>query len=166
MHDTIVQLIGAIAFIFLIWSHQKKKKIEILVLQIISAIIFSIHYYFLSATTAVLCNIINCFVFFLIYFYEKKNKNKLSLFVIMIPLLIVISLISWDGISSILPIIASIIVLIGFLLNNENDIRLIGIISSLCWLIYGIIYISYSTIIFNAVTIITTTIALIRNKKV
>ena len=84
----------------------------------------------------------------------------------MIPLLIIISLISWDGISSILPIIASIIVLIGFLLNNENDIRLIGIISSICWLIYGLIYISYSAIIFNAVTIITTTIALIKNKKI
>lgn len=165
MHDIIVQLIGAIAFLFLIWSYQKKKKVEILVLQIISAIIFSIHYYFLNAATAVFCNIINCIVFLLIYFYEKKNKNKLSLFVIMIPLLIIISLISWDGISSILPIIASIIVLIGFLLNNENDIRLIGIISSLCWLIYGLIYISYSAIIFNAVTIITTSLAIKKHKK-
>ena len=48
----------------------------------------------------------------------------------------------------------------------ENKIRFIGIISAVCWLIYAIIHVSYSAIIFEVLTVIATIAAYVKNKRV
>ena len=166
MNNIIIQLIGIVAYIFLIISYQRKNKKEILLFHIIAAIFFAIHFYLLNGITGSICNIIGAFMMLIIYFFEKKNyKNKSILFLILIPVLVLITVLTYDNIYSILPIIASLIVLIGFLLKDENKIRLIGMISDISWLIYGIIYLSYPAIVFETITIISIIIAIINNKK-
>ena len=165
MKEIIVQLIGALGFIFLMWSYYKKKKIQILFMQILSSIIFTIHYYLLSGITGAICSFINIIVMMLIYWFEKIKKRKIFVILILIPFFIAVSLISWENIFSIFPIFATILASISFLYNKETIIRLIGIINCICWIIYGCIYISYSGIIFNSITVVTTTIALIKNRK-
>ena len=165
MKEIIVQLIGALGFIFLMWSYYKKKKIQILFMQILSSIIFTIHYYMLSGITGAICSFINIIVMMLIYWFEKMKKRKIFLILILIPFFIAVSLISWENIFSIFPILATILASVSFLCNKETTIRIIGIINCICWIIYGFIYVSYSGIIFNSITVVTTTIALIKNRK-
>ena len=52
---------------------------------------------------------------------------------------------------------------ISFLMENEDYIRGIGLISAVCWLIYAIVYKSYISIVFEVVTLIGTGIAYIKN---
>lgn len=166
MYFLITQIIGAIAYILIAISFYKKEKKKILLLQILSYIGFTIHYYLLGGLTGTVCNIIGLAALILIYIFDLyfKNKKKLLVFII-IPILISISLLTYDNIYSIFPIIASIMSLISFLKDNTNLIRLIGILSASCWCIYAIIYKSYASIIFEVITITSTIIAYLKNKK-
>ena len=62
--------------------------------------------------------------------------------------------------------IALTVVIISFLFNNENKIRIMGIISELSWLIYAIAYKSYVSIIFNTITFINIIYSLYNSRKI
>ena len=66
---------------------------------------------------------------------------------------------------SIFPMIAATIVIVSFLMNNEDYIRGMGLISAVCWLIYAIAYKSYISIVFEVLTLIGTLIAFAKNTK-
>ena len=164
MNNLIIQLIGVIAYAILAFSYFKKKKKDILFIQIFSTIAFAIHYYLLGGMTATVCNLISLLIIIIIYFFEKHNgKNKKILVLSTIPLLVLIALFTYENIFSIFPIIASSIVLISFITSNEDVIRISGIISALCWIVYAIIYKSYAGIIFEAFSMFSTSIAFVKN---
>lgn len=167
MNNLITQLIGVIAYVLLAFSYFKKNKKDILFIQIFSTIAFAIHYYLLGGITAIVCNLISLLIIIIIYFFEKHNgKNKKVLILSTIPLLILISLFTYENIFSIFPIIASTIVLVSFIISNENTIRISGIISALCWMVYAIIYKSYAGIFFEAFSAVSTFIAFLKNFKI
>lgn len=164
MSFILIQLIGAIAYITIALSYYKKEKKSILLMQIIAYVFFSIHYYFLNGISGVICNWIGLFALIAIYIFDKyKLKNKLFISIFFIAALIVINILTFQNIYSIFPTIASVIVIISFVLDNEDFIRKIGIISAICWLIYAIVYKSYISIAFEVVTLIGVCIALIKN---
>ena len=166
MNNLITQLIGVIAYVLLAFSYFKKNKKDILFIQIFSTIAFAIHYYLLNGITATVCNMISLLIIISIYLFEKHNgKNKKALVIAIIPLLVLIPLFTYENIFSIFPIIASTIVLITFIISNENTVRIAGIISAICWIIYAIIYKSYAGIVFEAFSALTTFIAFIKNIK-
>lgn len=164
MKDLLIQMIGGIGYFLLALSFYKKEKKEILIMQVISYIFFTIHYYLLNAITGTMCNILGLISLVIIYYLSVKNKNKKTIVLIMIPILLIISLLTYQNIFSIFPIIAVIISLLSFINDNENIIRFIGIISAIGWLIYAIVYHSYVAIIFEIFIIISTVIAYIKNK--
>lgn len=165
MKFLLIQAVGAVAFALLSFSYFKKEKKDILVIQILATIAFSIHYYFLSGLTGTICNILSLISLIIIYLFEKHSgKNKKLLILCIIPLLILISLFTYENIFSIFPVIASTVVLISFLLSDENKIRISGIVSAVCWLIYAIKYKSYVAMIFEIFIIITTILAFFENR--
>ena len=164
MNNLITQLIGVIAYIILAFSYFKKNKKDILFIQIFSTIGFAMHYYLLGGITATVCNLISLLIIIIIYFFERHNgKNKKVLILSTIPLLILISLFTYENIFSIFPIVASSIVLVSFIISNENTIRISGIISALCWMVYAIIYKSYAGIFFETFSAVSTFIAFLKN---
>ena len=164
MKDLLIQMIGGIGYFLLALSFYKKEKKEILIMQVISYIFFTIHYYLLNAITGTMCNILGLISLVIIYYLSVKNKNKKTIVLIMIPILLIISLLTYQNIFSIFPIIAVIISLLSFINDNENIIRFIGIISAIGWLIYAIVYHSYVAIIFEIFIIISMVIAYLKNK--
>ena len=165
MKYIISQILGAIGYSLLAYSFFKKEKKQILYIQILAYIGFTTHYVLLDALTGTLCNIIGFIALILIYFFSNDEKKKKILVLILIPLLIIMSVLSYENIYSLFPIIACLITFNSFLSKDENKIRFIGIISASLWLIYAIVYVSYSAIVFEAITVISTIIAYIKNKK-
>lgn len=166
MSFIIVQIIGGIGYATLAASYYKKNKKEILFMQIIAYIMFTIHYYLLNGITGAICNFVGLFALIAIYLFEKykwKNKNLVSY--IFIILLLIINIASFQNVFSIFPLIASTIVIISFLMDNEDYIRAIGVISAVCWLIYAIVYKSYIAIVFEVITLVGTLIAFLKNTK-
>ena len=166
MKFILIQLIGAIGYGTIAYSYYKQNKKDILFIQIISYIFFTVHYYLLGGLTGAICNILGLFGFILIYLFDKyKFKSKKILTVCLIPLLIIISLATYENWFSFFPIFASVISIIAFLTNNENEIRRIGIVSAICWFIYALVYKSYIAIVFEIFLIISTIIAFAKNSK-
>ena len=162
----ITQFIGAIGYGTLALSYFKKNKKEILFMEIIAYIFFTIHYYLLNGITGAICNLIGLFALVSIYLFDKyKLKNKYLVSIFFVIILLIINIVNFQNIYSIFPMIASTIVIISFLSNDENKIRIVGVISAICWLIYAIVYKSYIAIIFEVITLINVFLALFRNIK-
>ena len=160
----LIQAIGAIGYTIIAISYFKKEKKQILFMQIISYIFFTIHYYLLDGVTGAICNIIGLFALITIYLFDKyKLKNKFWVSMIFVLVLLVINIISFQNFFSIFPMVASIIVILSFLENSENLIRGIGVVSAVCWLIYAIAYKSYISIAFEVITLGNVCGALLKN---
>lgn len=164
MKDIIIQAIGAVGYSLLALSYFKKVKKQILLMQIFAYIFFVIHYYLLNGITGAVCNSIGLFALISIYLFDKYNlKNKTITVGLFIILLLIANIITFQNIYSIFPLVASTIVLISFIDNNENNIRIVGIIAAICWLIYAIVYKSYVAIAFEVVTLIDICVAYINS---
>lgn len=96
---------------------------------------------------------------------KKKNKNENIILAIFIILYIVMGIITYNSIFSILPIIASIIYVIGIWNGNENIIRKTGLINMYLWLIYSISTFAVAGAIQNIILIISTHIAIRNNRE-
>ena len=163
----LIQGIGAIGYTTLALSYFKEEKRKILYMQIIAYIFFVIHYYLLSGITGAICNFIGLFALATIYLFDKyKLKNKILVSTIFIILLLTINILNFQNIYSIFPMVASVIVIISFLEDNENTIRWIGIVAAICWLFYAIAYKSYIAIVFEVLTLINIIIAFIKNRHI
>ena len=159
----LVQGIGAIGYSTLALSYFKKEKKQILFMQIIAYIFFTIHYYLLNGITGALCNLIGLFALVTIYLFDKyKLKNKVFISILFIIALLAINIITFQNIYSIFPMLASTIVIISFLENDANTIRWIGVLAAICWLLYAIVYKSYIAIVFEVITLINIIIAFIK----
>ncbi len=167
MSSILIQLVGVVGYSFLAISYYRKRKIDILWMQIIAYLFFSVHYYLLGAITGTICNVLGLVAITLIYLVEKKKDNKKRNLLILgiIPILVLIALITFENIYSILPIVASVLTLVSFLTDSEDVIRGIGIVSAISWLIYAIIYKSYAAIVFEIITVVSTIVAFIKMKR-
>ncbi|MBR3255599.1 MAG: YgjV family protein [Clostridia bacterium] len=164
MNFIITQIIGGIGYSLLALSYFKKEKKQILFMQIVAYISFTIHYYMLSGMTGAICNLIGLVALIIIYLFDKyKVKNKKLLIIGMIPFVVAIALITFKDVFSFFPIIASVIVILSFISDNERIIRIIGVISALCWLLYAVVYKSYVAIAFEVITVWFVLVALLKN---
>lgn len=161
----IIQFIGLIGYVLLSYSYFKKKKKDILLIQIFSYIMFILHYQFLGAITGSVCNLLGLLSFLIIYLFDVLKKNKKVLLCIIIPILLVISFLTYENIFSIFPIIGIVLAVLSFTTNNEDLIRRVGIIGAICWLIYSVVYKSYVSIVFEAVTLVSVVIAYFKRRK-
>ena len=165
MNPILIQIIGGIGYSILAFSYFKKNKKDILFMQIISYLFFTVHYYLLSGITGAVCNVLGLISFIIIYLFDKfdvKNKNLLTICII--PFVIVISFITYENIYSVFPIVASVVAILSFLADSESIIRAIGVVAAVCWLIYAIVYGSYVAIVFEVITLIFVAIAFIKNE--
>ena len=93
MDFIIIQIIGGIAYTFLSLSYFRKEKKQILFMQILAYVFFTIHYYMLSGITGATCNLLGLIALIIIYLFEKYNvKNKKVLTLSMIPFVIIIDI--------------------------------------------------------------------------
>lgn len=159
----LIQLIGFIGYSILAISYYRKKEKEILFLQIIAYIMFTIHYYLLNGITGAICNLIGLFALVSLYVFKDKDIKKI-IAALFIGLLIAINIVTFQNVYSLFPMVASTIVIASFL-GKSNTIRGIGVIAAICWLIYAIVYKSYIAIVFEVVTLIGVVIAYIKNRK-
>lgn len=160
-----VQILGIISWVLLTVSYWQKKKLNLIVLQLIGYILYAIHFFLLDGLSGALCNIAGIIVLFLLLIKEKTNKKCYWVILLILLLYIPIGIYSYSGLYSILPILASIIPLISTWAKNIIIIKFGGIIGSLCWLIYALFVNSYSTIITEIIFIISTGVAIVFNNK-
>lgn len=155
------QILSLVAVIIFIISVSAPTKKQILYLQTISNIFYSASYFLLNLPTTALMNgvsSVRCFVF---YKYTKNNKQTPFIYlIIFILLVLILGIISYQGIKSLIPITITIIYFISTYIKKEKYTRLALIICAIIWLIYNYNFSAYIAMIGNTFEIITGFIAL------
>ena len=142
-----IQLIGFIGTFFYFSSYQFKENKKLYRFQFISYIFYVLHFFLLGAITGAISYIINLISSYCLSSNNKKlHSNKMC--IILCLSLIVVGCFTWNGIITLLPIIANIAAIIGGYTHNAKKIRFVGIfINSPLWIIHNAIVGSWSGVI-------------------
>jgi len=92
----------------------------------------------------------------------RKWASGIYMPVIFVALTIGGSLLGWTGWESLLPMVGSCLAVIGYWCKDTKKLRLFNLIGISLWLVYGIITLSVSTMIGNAVYIVSILLTMIR----
>ncbi len=144
-----VQAIDIIAWLLIVLSYYRKDTNRILVLQVISTILYCLHYFLLGAYSGLF---ICAFEVVRDYLYYKTDKDDI-IFIISAILYLFGSILSIKILVDLLPIIASLVD--GFTLTKKKKIVVIGAITSYTlWVIYDIFVMSYSGAITDGIVVL------------
>lgn len=145
----LIQVIGIVAWLMLIFSYYRKNTDKILVFQIIGTLLYCLHYGLLGAWSGLF--ICACeTIFDLGYYFTNKDKY---IYIASVPIRIIGGLIGFTAIIDILPICASLID--GYSLTKKRKLVVIGaIISYILWVIYDIFVMSYSGAITDGLIVL------------
>ena len=154
----IAQLFGIIALVVLIMSFQKNKKDTLLKYQIFSSLLFALQYLFLNAISGCLMNLMTM-IRNLIY---KKFNDKIPILylILVIICMIILSLMSYNGIISLLPTLAVILYSIALWQKNLTITRITEIISCSLFIIYNIKVLAISGLISTFIEMFSAIIAI------
>ena len=168
---TVSQLLTVVLYTLLCLTYIERSRRQILVTNLISHFVEVIIFILLKGYTGLAMIIFNFFRdnFFLI---DSKNQNNkeitrrdIHILIILLMGIMFLSIISFDGIYSMFPILATIASTIAIWQKNTRIYRFLGIICSSCWLIYHIYLCSIIAIILESLLLISTIIGYIRELK-
>lgn len=157
MNTIIGNIFALIASIIMVYSGALKQKKEILYTQTIQLVFFIISNIILGGITGAITNALSCIRNILCY----KNKFNLKAKIILILLSTMLSLIfNQLGFIGLLPVVSTVVYTL--LINTKNIIKLKSIIAftSVMWLIYDIFIKSYTSAVFDFLSIVTSIISI------
>lgn len=161
----IAQIISVAAVVTGFISFQMKSARGILLFQIITAFLFVVHYIMLGAFSAAALNFISAIRCVLYYIRNKKNSNNLLLPFIFAIILVITSILTWEGWYSALIMVGLMISTISLSLPNPQHIRAAVLIKAPLCLVYNICVYSLGGVVFEIATLGSAIIGLIKNRK-
>jgi len=144
-NQIVAQVIGFIAFLFIVLSFQNNKRSLILLFLIIAQTAFVVHFALLGAWTAVAMNAISTARTCVFHQRDRKDwANKRIWFYLFFGLFWVAGILVWEGPYSLFPILAMSAETIGLWMEKTTHIRLLNLIPRPLWFIYNFIVGSYA----------------------
>ena len=157
-----IQLIGVLAFCILILSFYKKEPKTIISYQVVSNFAYTVHYFLLGALSGAYISFIGIFRNIAVL---KVKKHKNILVSIILLLYLIITIVFYEGIYSMFPLVANSTYFIMMIKNTRKGLLIGGIISPVLWLLYGIFVGSYAVAITEFIMLISNVIQLIKLSK-
>lgn len=157
----IAQVIGAIALIILMLSFQKNNKETLLKYQIFSSLLYAIQYIFLKAYTGSMMNL-TCMIRNCIFRkYDKENKKvPIIWLVFVVAIIITLSLITFDGWISLLPMIGVISYSVALWGGKLKIVRIAEVFSCILFIIYNIKVLAITGLIATVIEMLAAMIAM------
>lgn len=150
MIEIIKYVTSILGVIFFIISPLMKKKKYILMSQMGAALFYMINYIIIGATSGWLIEIVEEIKDFIIIKYEEHNKKvPIVLLITFIISLFVITIIAYNGISSIAPLVINIAYFISTYFKNPKYIRYTMFICAFIWMYYNYSVGAYIFIVGN-----------------
>lgn len=136
MTDFISQGLGIIGAAFNISSFQLKSNKKLILFQFLGSAFFLLNYFLLGAFTGCFMN--GAGTLRGLIFLKGDKARKPYILVILNLLLVIGTLLTWEGVLSILPLIGMLTMTTVMYLNNGKLIRMGQLfIASPCWLVYN-----------------------------
>lgn len=156
-----IQLIGILGFCILVLSFYKKEPVTILIYQITSNFVYAIHYFLLGGLSGAFCSLIGMLRNLILI----KINNKKIILLSIISMYLIVTIIFYEGIYSLFPMVANTLYLFALTYKNKKSILIGAIGSSILWILYSVFVNSYLTIVTESILIISNCIQLIKLKK-
>lgn len=156
-----IQLIGLLGFCILVLSFYKKQTVTILTYQITSNFAYTVHYFLLGGLSGAFCSLIGIIRNIVLI----KSDNKKIIIPIFISLYLIVTIIFYEGIYSLLPMIANSLYLIILTYKSRKKLLIGAIISSILWILYSIFVSSYVSVVTESILIVSNVIQLVKIKK-
>lgn len=162
MKETIGQIIGFVAMAIIVASYQQKSHKNILTFQMVSGLLFTVHYIMLGAYTGAVMNLLGA-VRSLVYSNRGKKWSSSILWPICFSIAFLISgILTWDNVFSVFPLIAMLMSSVVLWIEQPKINRILSLPTSSCWLIYNIKTLSYPGIITEIFVLSSIIIGIIR----
>lgn len=162
MNFWLIQLVGLLGNLIVIGSMQFNNRKIVLWAQSVACVLWVIHYGYLGAMTAVFTNFIS-FARSLVFYHNEKKWAKSNIWLVLfIVLFILNSILTWDGLHSILPGVAMSLTTWALWSKKMRVTRALYLIQSPFWLSYDIITASYSCALIEAIAFISYIVAVFR----
>ena len=147
MKENIGQIIGFIAMAIIVASYQQKSHKNILTFQMVSGLLFTVHYLLLGAYTGAVMNLLGAFRS-LVYSNRSKKWASSVIWPICFSVAFLISgILTWDNVFSVFPLIAMLMSSVVLWIQQPKINRMLSLPTSSFWLIYNIKTLSYPGII-------------------
>ncbi len=138
MKEIIGQIVGFIAMAIIVISYQQKTHKNILLFQMVSGLLFTVHFLLLGAYTGAIMNLLGA-LRSLVYSNREKKFTSSVIWPILFTIGFAVSgILTWDGWISVVPLIAMIMSSIVLWIENPKINRALSIPTSTCWLVYNI----------------------------
>lgn len=163
MSDLMIQAIGFIGAVFFIISYQMRSNRALFLFQLIGCLIFTAQFLIMDAYTGALSLIINVLRNLLLL---KINdwawvKSKVTLSAIL-AMLTAVTVYTWTGWLSLLPLLSVGITSIGYWTNNAQKIRLSQMFGSPCTLVYDALIHSCGGVMNESIALVSIIVSVCR----
>lgn len=160
--DFIIQLIGGLGIIASIISFQCKKHNSILIFRTLNEGIFALQYFLLGAYTGMAMNLVGCIRNIIFTKQIMQNKKTTTTTIVFGILFLLFGIFTWQGIKSIIIIMAKMLSTIAYGNKNTTIVRAILFITCSSWLIYNYYVFSIAGVLCEGFTLISLIIGVIR----
>lgn len=158
------QLLGIVAVILGFISFQMKSPGGILIFQVITALIFSAHYFLINALTAMALNLIAAIQCIFYYFRDKRGSKGIIVPVFFTALILIISVLTWEDWYSVFIMLGLAVNSISLAFSSAQKIRISMFIKSPLCLIYNIFVMSGGGIIYECAVLVSSLLGVFRNR--
>ena len=156
------QLLGLVAVAMGFLSYQRKTPVGIIVFQMMTALIFAVHYTLIGAPTAIALNLLAAANCVFCYYRDKRGSKSLIGSYVFIALVIVISLLTWEGWYSIAIMVGLVLNTISFALDHPQKMRRIMLIKTPLCFAYNLMVGSVGGMIYECTVLVSSVIGLLR----
>ncbi len=163
MNFIIIQAIGFVGLMFVVASFQKDRRSFTLILQLLAALAFTVHFSLLGAWTGAAMNGLSAATAYVFYLRDSRrwlnNKGVMYLFIIFFW---VAGLLTWEGYISLLPVISMTLECFALWSSRTRHIRWLFLSARPAWIAYDLIVSSYAGLATEAFIVSSLFIAIIR----
>lgn len=163
MDQIIIQGIGYLALIFVIFSFQNNGRSKILFLMLIGVVLFILHYALLGAVMGSLMNLMGAGMIIVAYKKDTQLWAQKALWpYAFIILFILVGMVTAKSYIDVLPVLALIIGTIATWQTNTRAIRFIMLVPRPLWFTYNLVVGSYAGMTVEVLLLLSIIIGIIR----
>lgn len=155
-----IRAVGIIGFVLGVAAFQSNKHKTIVVTKMGSEAAFTVQYFLLGAPTGSIMNLIGVIRNFIFYKLVEKDKSTTVARWIFLSIYVLSAIITWEGPTSLLPLVGKLCSTVAYSIDNPRYIRLINIPTLIMWVIYNISFGAWEALLTDSISLISVLIAI------
>lgn len=158
----VIQSIGFVALILCILSYQSNRYRTLMGMRAASEFVFGIHFLLLGVTSGAALQAVGGIRNLIFIKFENVKKKMKFAIVVFCIFFTVTGILTWEGLISLIPIIAKNVSTVAFAMSNTRTIRIMEFPTYILWLVYNIACNSIAGIINASFSLVSIAIAIVR----